>query len=290
MFKFLGRSAGKKDPKKALQGLLGEYSLPSFSSVVLDALEKLRDPEATPATIGETLSADPGLSVRLLSTVNSAAYALRREVRSVEHAIALLGIPTVESLVLSAAVSESIPSQAQPGYENRRFWRAATRRAATARALAGVLHPASASESFTAGLLQDMAVPFLATGLSREYGPVLEAWHTGSESLADLEEQKFGWDHAEIGNWLGLSWNLPESLATAIGRHHRELSQNSEEPRCTPAVYLVSFIGETEENLGVEQLMETANEAYGLPPQQLEELVATSFEYAEDLVSNFVDG
>jgi len=289
MFKFLGRSAEKKDPKKVLRSVLGEYSLPSFSTVVLDTLEKLRDPEATPATIGKTLSADPGLSVRVLSTVNSAAYALRREVRSVEHAIALLGIPSVESLVLSAAVGDTIPSQAQPGYENKRFWRAATRRAATARALAGALHPASASESFTAALLQDMAVPFLATGLSRKYGPILEAWHAGSDNLADLEQQEFGWDHAEIGAWLGFNWNLPESLATTIGKHHHA-DQETDEPGCAPAVHLVSFIGETEENLGLEQLVETAHEAYGVPTQELDGILETSFEYAEELIGNFVDG
>jgi HD-like signal output (HDOD) protein len=288
MFRFLGRSARKKDPKKALQSVLGDYALPSFSSVVLGALEKLRDPEATPASVGDALAADPGLSVRLLATVNSAAYALRREVRSIEHAIALLGIPTVESLVLSAAVRDAIPTKAQPGYESERFWRAAARRAATARGLAGVLHPASASESFTVALLQDMAVPFLATSLSDHYGPVLETWHLSGESLADLEQEEFGWDHAEIGNWLGLEWGLPESLATAIGGHHGAVNEETGELESPPAVYLVSFIGETKENLGIDRLLETAEAEYGLAPDQVKPLVEKGFESAEELASSFI--
>jgi HD-like signal output (HDOD) protein len=290
MFKFLGRAARKKDPKKALQGVLGDYSLPSFSSVVMTALEELRDPEATPASVGNAIAADPGLSVRLLATVNSAAYALRREVRSVEHAIALLGIPTVESLVLSAAVGDAMPSDSQPGYESERFWRAAARRAATAKALAGILHPASASESFTVALLQDMAVPFLATSITEQYGPVLTAWHTGSESLADLEQQEFGWDHAEIGNWLGLEWKLPESLASAIGAHHGAVDEETEELECPPAVFLVSHIGETDGNLGVDRLLEVAKSGYDMASEEIEPLIESSFQSAEELVESFIGG
>lgn len=288
MFKFLGRSARKKDPRKALRKVLGDYALPSFSSVVLGALERLRDPEATPSSVGEALSADPGLSVRLLATVNSAAYALRREVRSVEHAIALLGIPTVESLVLLAATGDVIPTAAQPGYESDRFWKAAARRAAIAKGIAGILHPSSTSESFTAALLQDMAVPFLATSLSDRYGPILEEWHSGSESLADLEQREFGWDHAEIGNWLGLEWRLPESLATSIGGHHGAVNEETEERESPPAVFLVSCIGETEESLGVDRLLETAESEFGLSRDQVEPLIEASFESAEELAAGFI--
>jgi len=288
MFKLWSRSARKADPKKALRTVLGDCSLPSFSSVVLEALERLRDPEATAASVGEALSADPGLSVRILATVNSAAYALRREVRSIEHAVALLGIPTVESLVLSAAVGETIPTASQRGYESERFWRAAARRAATARRLAGMMHPASASESFTAGLLQDMAVPFLATGLSQQYGPILEQWHSGGGNLAALEQEEFGWDHAEIGSWLGLEWRLPESLANSIGGHHGAVDEESEELVSPPAVHLVSFIRETDENLGIEELLETAAREYGLAAEEVESVVSESFESATGLVDNFL--
>jgi len=181
-----------------------------------------------------------------------------------------------------------MPSAAQPGYESDRFWRAAARRAATARALAGILHPASASESFTVALLQDMAVPFLATSLSDEYGPILTAWHSGGESLADLEQEAFGWDHAEIGNWLGLEWKLPESMAAAIGGHHGAVSDETGELESPPAVFLVSHIGETEENLGVDRLLEAAESEYGIDPDQIKPLIDESFQSAEELVESFI--
>jgi HD-like signal output (HDOD) protein len=288
MIDFLSRLYRRNtDPKKELQKVLGTYTLPSFSTVVLSTLERIRDPEATPSAIGDMLSADPGLSVRILGSVNSAAYAVRREVKSVEHGVALLGIPAVESLILSVEVVRVAPRQAAPGYDHPRFWRAAARRAAIARALAAVLHPALVSESFTAALLQDMAIPFLATQQGERYGPVLEQWHAGGESLAVLEQQEFGWNHAEVATWLGSEWSLPDSLVEAIGGHHGAVSEGTQDLECPPAVSLVSHIRETEEELGIDKLLEAAHSEFGMPTNQVEELINGSLESAEELARQF---
>jgi HD-like signal output (HDOD) protein len=133
-----------------------------------------------------------------------------------------------------------------------------------------------------------MAIPFLATSLSPQYGPVLEAWHAEGGDLASLEQQEFGWDHAEVGNWLGMEWRLPESLSNAIGGHHGAENDETGELECPPAVYLVSLIGETDDHLGIEELLQMAEKQYGLPPRQLEPLVETCFDSAEELVASFV--
>jgi HD-like signal output (HDOD) protein len=288
MIDFLNRLYRMKtDPRKELQKVLGTYSLPFFSTVVLSTLEQIRDPDATPATVGDVISADPGLSVRILGSVNSAAYAVRREVKSVEHGVALLGIPAVESLILSVAVGSVVPRQSAPGYDHARFWRAAARRAAVSRALAAKLNPALVSESFTAALLQDMAIPFLATQQAERYGPILERWHAGEESLAVLEQQEFGWNHAEVATWLGTEWRLPDSLVEAIGGHHGAVSEGTLGLECPPAVSLVSYIRETEEDLGIDKLLKAAHDEFGLPTQQVEELVNKSLEAAEELARQF---
>jgi HD-like signal output (HDOD) protein len=285
MLRFLARK--NKDPKRELQKILGTYALPSFPAAILRTLEAIREPEATPSSIGAALSADPGLSVRILGTVNSAAYALRREVRSLDHAVALLGIPAVESVVLSVGVGDSLPSDSAPGYESARFWRAAARRAAVAKVLAARLHPARASESFTAALLQDMAVPFLATKQTEVYGPVLEEWHSGGDDLAVLEQERFGWNHPEVATWLCNEWGLPESLAAAIGGHHGVLNEGNEGLDCPPAVFLVSYLREMDDHLGTDELAEVAEERFQLPVADAHQLIDASLENAESLVAQF---
>ncbi len=288
MFSFLKRK--NKDPRAELRGVLGEYELPTFSGVVMQTLEMLRDPSATPASIAAVLSADPGLSVRVLKTVNSAAYSLRHTIVSLDKAVALLGMSAVESLILSVAVSSALPSGATQGFEATRFWRASARRAATARALATRLHPATAAASFTAALLQDMAVPVLATERSATYGPLLEHWHNSEDDLAALEQAEFGWNHPEVATWMCSEWTLPEEMGASVGAHHGVHNDGNRDLDCPPAVALVSAIRETDDPKAMEQLVEAVRGECGLPADDIVELLELSFDSADDLAHLFVDG
>ena len=107
------------DPRARLRERIGEYELPSFSTSAISTLSLLRA-DADMADIAEGLLADPGLTVRILRTVNSAGFGLRHEITNVVSAAKLLGRSRLESLVLTAAVGESIP--APTGFDNEGFW------------------------------------------------------------------------------------------------------------------------------------------------------------------------
>ena len=285
MFKFLAKK--KKDPKAELRNVIGDHDLPSFSGVVMQTLERMRDPRSSPASIAAVMAADPGLSVRVLKTVNTAAYSMRKKITSLDQAIGLLGLATVESLVLAVAVKDALPSTPAQGFDSTRFWHTAARRAATAKALADRLHPAQAAESFTAALLQDMAVPVLATEQLGRYGPLLEHWHNSDDDLAVLEHAEFGWNHPEVGTWMCDEWALPEPLACSVGGHHGEVSEGTEGLVSPPAVLLVSHLRESEERTGADRLVEAVNEQFGLGTDEVVELIEDSFDAAEELAALF---
>jgi HD-like signal output (HDOD) protein len=274
----------KAEPKKEMRDALGEFELPSFPSIVMNALEIVRDADAPLPAIADVVSTDPGLSVRLLSTVNSAAFGLRHRVKSVHHAVSLLGRSQLESMLISIAVGEALPRDPVPGYEPGRFWVTSARRAVVARALADRLDPSSRSESFTASLLQDMAVPVLCRQRGREYGQLLEHWHQSTEDLAGLERQEYGWDHAGVAAGMCDEWNFPERQACAIAAHH---STDDEGPEPLPAVGLVSVLREVDEQLGVEQLVENAHRRFGMAKDEVAELVQSSFETAAEISELF---
>ena len=286
MLGFLARR--KKDPQAELRRVLGDHDLPSFPGVVMQTLQRLRDPQASAPDIAESLSGDPGLSITILKAVNSASYALRRSVDSVEQAITLLGFSAVESLVLSVAVGQVLPREPAPGFDSKRFWLAAARRAAVARSLAARLHPAQAAESFTAALLQDMALPVLACEQSATYGPILEYWHNNPEDLAALEQAEFGWNHPEVATWMCSEWALPEGLAASIGGHHGVHSEGNEGLESPPAVAMVSHLRESERCLGVDRIVQTAHEQFGLAEDDTSDLIETSFDAADELARLFV--
>ena len=56
------------------------------------------------------LEGDPGLNVKVLKTVNSAAFGLSTRVSNLHHAVTLLGRSRLETIVLPQAVNNILPS------------------------------------------------------------------------------------------------------------------------------------------------------------------------------------
>jgi len=267
-----------KDARPSLQEILGDAPLPTFPSVVLEVLALLRNPDVAVSGIAERIMTDPSLSIRVLKMANSAAFGVQRKIDDVGHAVVFLGRRPVESLVLSVAIRDALPQSPAPGFVASRFWHTAARRAAAAQSLADALHPRTASMSFTAALLQDMAVPLLAHRRVEDYGRVLRHWHSTGGDLAHIEADEFGWTHADVAEWLCDAWEIPPTLAAAIGAHHVGDASSEEVP---PAVHLVSLIQETSEDL--EPLIEAARDSYMLDPDQTRSAVQDAFERAADL-------
>ena len=261
-----------------------QYKLPSFPALILRALEKVRDENAALSEIAELVSADPGLSARLLRTVNSSAYCLRHKVQNIAHAISLLGRGELESMLVAMAVQQALPRPSAPEFDAGRFWKTAARRASAARAVADHIDPSRRSESFTAALLQDMAIPVLIQARGEEYVSLLRSWYAGEEDLASMELEVFGTDHGQVAKQMCDEWTFPEAIAQAIGAHH---SAWAPELSVLPAVHLVAPLREVQEELGLSQVMDTAQSACGLPAEEMETILTASFEAADEVAQLF---
>ena len=79
-----------RDHKKALKQVMGGYVLPSFPSITMMVLERIRNEDSSVASVVEALSLDPGLSVRVLATANSAGFASRHRADDLTQAVAIL--------------------------------------------------------------------------------------------------------------------------------------------------------------------------------------------------------
>lgn len=273
----------KEDPKAQLAASLGDFTLPNFPAVANRVLGLLRDPDVPLDAAGDALAEDPGLSAKVLGIANSSAFALRHPVRSVSHATSLLGRSTVESLLLGVVVQSSLPRPEITGFDQRRFWRTAARRAAAARALADVLHPRTKSESFTASLLEDMAVPLIGAAKGGDYGVVLEQWHHDGGDLAALERDALGFDHAVVAGWVAQSWKLPENLADAIGSHHDEEALEYDGP--PPAVALVAPLGEGSDEQGFDEVVQVTHARFGVATDAVAHLLKEAFVAAYEIAA-----
>ncbi len=275
----------KKHSKDTLRHILGDYELPSFSDAVINVLTVLRNPDSSMEEVTEYLQVDPGMHVRVLQTANSAAFGLMTRISNLHHAIVLLGKSRLETILLSHAVRDTLQTVHMPSFNSKRFWHTAVRRAMLACHIALYFNPSSNVESFTAGLLQDMAIPVLISVNLGKYNDILEDWINNKDSwLHILEQEAFGYNHATVGGLIAEQWNLPEDLVKAISGHHDPYEENE---TLDPAIRLTSYIRENPEDDGTDIITSVGKENFGIEQDKMSEMINKAFEDADEFSKMF---
>ena len=156
---------------------------------------------------------DPGFAARALSYVNSAGHSLTREVTSVQHAVALLGIRGTRNLALGMCVMELTPS----GSDGNVLLAICLRRAVIAKLLAEALKRPNSDDYFTMGMLLEIGL------LVKARTDLKSAVHfagAAANTRVTLERAAGQEDHAKLGARLARSWQLGEEISKALLFHH----------------------------------------------------------------------
>jgi putative nucleotidyltransferase with HDIG domain len=222
-------------------------TLPSAPTVLVKVTQMIDDPSASFTGLGEAISADPSISMKVLRLVNSAYYGVRQRVGSLEHAISLLGLKVVKNLVLTATVfrvfSSARPGQA-PLFDREQFWLHCVGTGIVARVLARHAAPAVAvdpEEAFAAGLLHDVGKIILDQHLHKQFDQALEESAASGTPLHQCENEVIGVNHAQIGGKLAERWKLPGELVRAISHHHPSRDEEAV-PYAAAVVNLADYI------------------------------------------------
>ena len=275
MFSFFKR----KGPQDRLHEILGDYELPKFRKTVFEVLRRLREPASTSKDIAEVMSMDPYLTSRVMRTVNSTAYAPRTPIKDLEHAITMLGESELERIVMMLGAKMALPKDVPSYVDMDAFWKRASRRAVIARGVADLVAPAKAGLCFSAGFLQDFSVPLIAASKGREYADVYEASTDQSTQLHELEQKRFGWDHAELGGLVCREWELPEDIAAAISTQNEPESELRPDP-----VYYVSDLPDEDDETWRERFKDQVLAQYDVSEEALDKLLDEADGKARELV------
>ena len=194
-------------------------NLPSLPSVAVQVLELAQQTDVDITQIARIISKDPALSGKILRTVNSSFYGRSQHVSTISHALVILGLQSVKTLVLGFSLVGSLSSEKAKGFKHLTYWKRSIYAATAARHIAGRLKLVQQEEAFLASLLQDIGMLVLDRVLGPEYGQIHDSITTHSQ-LATAEQQALGTDHAEVGGLLAAEWNLPPLLTMPIACHH----------------------------------------------------------------------
>jgi HD-like signal output (HDOD) protein len=170
--------------------------------------------------LARPIEADPGLAAQVLKFLNSSAFGFQSTISNIRQGVALVGIRIVKNFVLWKAVFSLIPKSKTGSFDVGMLWQDSLRRAMFARFLLLETKKGDAEMAFAGALLQDMAVPLLLKAKAADYGHVLDSLtKQKGKRLSELENEFFGWNHADASLRLGQHWKLPETLTDLTSNH-----------------------------------------------------------------------
>jgi len=215
----MAHSSARSDEVKFVLKRLSE--LPTLPAALYQMLDALSNPKLSMAKISRIVSQDPALASKMLKLANSPYYGFQREVRSVEHAMVLLGVETVKALALGVSIFNTFHDSSDlAGINKAGLWTHFLAVAFCARQFASVVQVSEPDAAFTSGLIHDIGRLALLRLFPSESVAVVEAIEDGELSLLEAEERAFGLDHQTAGSFLAKRWSLPDDLQDAIAFHH----------------------------------------------------------------------
>ncbi len=201
--------------------LVGEIdSLPSVPETYAAVTKALADPDVDLRAVAAIIERDPGMSLKILHLVNSSFFGLPCDVTSIERAVSYLGTNVVRDLVLTMEVFRPPPGADRSLEE---FTVQLQRRSALTASIARRMFEQKhlADQAFLAGMLHDVGSLILATRLPEQFAENARVAAEQGRPLHEVEQERYGATHGEVGAYLLALWGLPYPLLEASAYHHR---------------------------------------------------------------------
>lgn len=196
-----------------------ETSLASFPDIYVRIKAVLDSPTSSANDIAKVVSADPGISSKLLKLVNSPFFGLASKVDSVPHAVTLVGVKEVATIALGISTIDYFKDIPEELVNMAQFWSHALSCAVLAKLIAKHLGLPS-DRFFTAGLLHDCGRLIMYKNMPYASVQSLLYARGNSVPLVEAEKEILGFDHQDVAKLLLKQWEFPEDLRDLIACHH----------------------------------------------------------------------
>ena len=197
-------------------------SLPSLPDVYLKLQELLKCPDIRIDRISNLIASDVGMTAKILQLVNSSFFGVANRIREPGHAVRMLGLDSIKTLVLSVHIFSMFDKDTLKGFPMGRLKEHNTNVATLAKRIAEIAIPEkkAAEEAFIEGLLHDCGKIILIERLPEKYKQVLDLVETRKITLCDAEKDIFGTTHADVGAYLLGLWGMSDSMLETVIFHH----------------------------------------------------------------------
>lgn len=205
---------------KPLPKILAELPIPARPEILVKVTDECQKESPDLIRLNHLISKDVGLSGTILQTINSPQFGLSGKIHSIQHAINLLGIEKILTLVRAAALRNNF--NIPPEY--KAFLDDAHDMALITTAVANQLGSIESDIAYCVGLFHDCGIPILMTYFP-DYAAFYKSTLTSREPLSQLEFEQFKVTHTRVGGELCRRWCLSSPVIVAVENHCRPFAE-----------------------------------------------------------------
>ena len=196
-------------------------AFPALSESRNRVLRIVREDRTSTGEVVAAVESDVALVTMVLRMANGMASKKRGKVASVPDAVEILTPEGIEQLASRAEVFDFFERTPAWDVAPERFRLHAVATQAAADRLAREIDYPQRDELLTSALLHDIGKLVLMHAYN-SYPGEIHAQARSPEERVHRERRELGVDHALVGGVLARRWGMPNSLASAIERHHSD--------------------------------------------------------------------
>lgn len=199
--------------------------LPTLPNIYSMLTKAMSTPGSSAQTIRSIIEKDQSLTIKVLKIVNSAFYGFPQKIKTIAHAVVILGFNEIKHLTLAVSLVHNFKNSSQNvcQFDYIAFWEHSLAVAVCSRIIAQKcksLAVKDPDEAFTLGLVHDMGKLVEAQHMTEEFNAVFMQSQDEKDYFLNQEKNLIGVTHQEIGSQLAIKWKLPETFAIAIKNHN----------------------------------------------------------------------
>lgn len=196
--------------------------LPVMPKLYTEVVAELDSPNGSIDKAAHFVAKDPLMTAKILQVINSASFALGRQINDVCEAVMFLGLGRTRALIMMAGTFSQFEDASHPGASPEQVWNHSLQVATLAQiiSLEETRDAKLGEAAFTSGLMHDMGKLILAANVPAMCTAVEQLQRSKHISRREAELQVLGTTHAELAACLLGSWGLPLPVLEAVAWHH----------------------------------------------------------------------
>ena len=270
-----------------------ELNLPSPPAIAVKILNAVQKDDAALTEIGEIISADPALTAKMLKVANSEIFSCSSEIKNINRAMSVLGTNIIKNIALSFVIAAELnhnDSEEESHFDFDLYWKHAITAAVSADLVAKTAQFKN-DDVFVTALLQDIGMLVISMSKGEEYTKLVMEAQSSATPLIDLEEEKYGYDHQQVGYALLINWNIPDSIAEPILYHHQPENASERCHKTTEIIYLSNQLADiynrTETAEKARLIQQKLIDQFGKTETEALELVDSAALNSSELIKTF---